>query len=465
MSLDKPLMDEEERLEENPVHSYSAYPPVQLSYDTASTASSIESNNMSDIESDETYEWNNYEDGSDRKCCECEPFAVPCCGSSTAPVLKHFCGPFRLLGLVPHHTSLSPATHLIYQCFILLLISWSCLGWWLKMIFLMAGKDFHVPGWYEVGVSEAHSYPGAQIMTLIPICSYIFSRNYFKHHKEHLGRIAYHQPFMNCIGTQASLRRICKKEVTFVYVWAILTSVLGRMVSMSADLFSEHDDGSDQILNSPAGGLIYDMIVTLVSFALQFGIVALFAAYVSVICQVHATQLGNFSMWLRKQKYSVCDVVDKHSVALQSIRRTSKMFQFYISVIGLLSILGFVFTATEAVLAPRNEAEQVALGLRIMYAVGYIVPIFKMLWTATMVRTNMERLLSTVNRLPPRSDVSESTFLNTYFMAGLATDKWGFRVFGYVVNSTHMLRTINLLFVIVAASLQYKITTHRNSSQ
>jgi hypothetical protein len=230
---------------------------------------------------------------------------------------------------------------------LLLLVSaamamWSQLGWLLRVAYTVARGTSDmplVPGWYEVCVSMQDDIPSGLLLTGGVVFTYYFGHWFFARHAELLrSATAAVQRDFPCTAEFIECRVVRHQRVALF--WALASAVLGRFVSVLTTATSNRED--DFLRTEPAGSVMYDFIVTFVSFLLQFGVVAFVCVVVAHLCTCHEEHLRAFGEWLdsRGGETEITDIMTRHREMLRLVQRTAERVEIFVT--GYLVLFGLV---------------------------------------------------------------------------------------------------------------------------
>lgn len=370
--------------------------------------------------------------------------------------------PLRLLSLAHSRRIKGPMTwfqwtrHSLHRILINILVSWTFLGWFNKAMFSLTGQDFPmIPGWFEVSTSARTSIPSGVALSLISTCSFIFAQFYFRKHRHYLMFLSNNV----CPDAPEEVAEQVRKYVRYAWIYAGTTSILARLTNILIAAIS--DSENNFLINQPYPWVIFDTVWTLLAYFVSVFANSYIAAYMTLVCEVHILHTRAFALFVVTLPNERCvkTTVSKHIEMSRLVNTTAGIFQPYAAMVGVLCGVGFVATVVDAIILKPDPR----VALRVLYIFWVCLPPAYALYKGARVATEVQDLLTVINRLPPRPNLEESGFLNTYFAAAKEDGRVGISICGITIQLRHLARVGYLLFVFALSMLQYRLSSSRES--
>lgn len=365
--------------------------------------------------------------------------------------------PLLFLALIPPKADSSTCRkrlHLLHRILINILVVWTFIGWSIKAGFALGGYDMPlIPGWFEVSVSERTSIPSGMTLSCLSGISFIFIQWYFSQHRYYLLNLSERV----CPTARDDVGRAIKRYMKMAWIYGSLAAVLARATNVAIAFTA---CPNNYHISQPPLLVFFDTLWTLVAFFTSFFANVYVASYLSLICELHILYAQAYGLFALTKPHERCvkDLVAKHIEICQSVERTARIVQPYAVLMSGVVGLAFFTTVIDALILKPH----LSVGLRIFYIVWVCLPALYALFKAARMSGEMNNLVTVVNRLPPRPNLNEAAFLNTYFSASKSDGKFGINLCGVVLQLRHLVRLGYVLGVFTLTMIQYRLSiNHR----
>jgi len=278
-----------------------------------------------------------------------------------------------------------------------------------------------------------------------------FTRYIFRHRECEFESLVY-DSIKCCEKRRGQIQKLVIYYRHFLWIVVLVSFIVNFGNSVFIALLNKNQ--SDNYYTQPKFPLVYDTIMTIITFALQVVVNMGISVYISLLCSLHVIQIENLRCKLQTH-IAIKDLVADYEAVLANINSTSIRFQLYLSVSAMICLISLVITITDAVWDITN----MSMSLRLIYVIIVFFPFAVSFWKAASVSSALEILQISV---PLREAATESSFLLQQFVTGIQSNKVGFTFFGVVLKKRYLLQAGYLCIIGLVSYLQYLINFHQS---
>lgn len=246
---------------------------------------------------------------------------------------------------------------------VLFLCSWTFLGWVVRAVTVGLKMDPPlIPGWFEIYSSTDGPVMAMGIgLTFVSIFTFFYcvllNDN---HYMESLSL------FLERNFTFEELQMRITHLPLVLLSWSLFITFLGIALNYSSD-------GTMKLIESvPLWYVIVDVVVTFVTYFVQFLFLGLAPSFVGIICLLHHIDTMRFLVQLKERRMSIDEAIAIHVTIKQRLMESAERIQRYVIVATMVPLTAFVVMTFAAV---AEKSPGFTSLYRFYFPIVYFIPI------------------------------------------------------------------------------------------